>query len=70
MKKIIINFKNQLLSHETWRKVGYYLFTRYKDPKEGLKTITKEDIVPLIITVILGLAVPIIFFLILYSKLH
>ena len=45
----------RLKSKQTWERVVY--FAKLKDPKEGLKPVTKDDILPIAINIILGILI-------------
>lgn len=44
-----------MVSKDTWKKVWY--FTRAKDPSELKRKITKDDIVPIILSIIVAIGV-------------
>jgi hypothetical protein len=46
----MINLYKQLVSKETWKKVWY--FTRDKDPSHLKREIKKDDIVPIILSIV------------------
>ncbi len=50
MKQLMINLYKQLVSKETWKKALY--FARGKDPSDLKKEIKKDDIVPIILSIV------------------
>ena len=52
MKKIITSFFRELISRKTWDKVWY--FSRAKDPSELSRILSKGDILPIILSILVA----------------
>jgi len=50
MRKIVTTLYKKLISKDTWEKALY--FARGKDPSELKRKITKDDIIPIILSII------------------
>lgn len=57
---MFIKLIRQIKSKETWERVIY--FAKLKNPKEGFKPLTKNDILPLSINIILGIILIVIIY--------
>jgi len=56
------NLIERLKSRETWERVVY--FAKLKSPKEGLKPLTKDDILPIIINIVFGILIIAMFYMV------
>ena len=52
INKYIKDIMSQLRSKETWKRVGD--LNRFKSPREGLRPVSKEDMLPLVISIFIA----------------